>query len=199
MEAAVELTQLAQSLEIFSEPANEKQEYRGLEKRVSLFGKLDIEHVNDDPFFIEPNTYHAICTDATVKESDTGDHALIIKWQIDEPGSDYHEKTLTDYFTLVDPDLEWEELDATQKDKVKFLKRRLRRAFGVKEADLNEVKPSELISREAMIEVVEGKGKVGTKNQGKKFTNIRDAMSMQLFEDEGHTRNSAAANSVGLL
>lgn len=171
---------------------------RGLEKTVSLFGNLDATEVNDDPFFIEPNTYKAICHDAVVKEANSGDMALIITWQIDEPANDYHEKKLTDYFTLVPQDVAWEDLDSKQKDKVKFLKRRLRRAFGVPESEINSVKPSDLIGAYAYIQIVEGEGKKGTANEGKKFTNIRDAMNPQLFEEEGGKKSEKVNSSLGL-
>jgi hypothetical protein len=200
VEAAVELTQMTQDLglEEFSKSATIEQQYRGKEKVVSLFGKLDATSVNDDPFWIEPNTYHCVCIDAVIRELDDGSNALSLSWQIDEPASDFHEKRISDFFGLVDPDVEWEDLDSRQKDKVKYLKRRLRRAFGVSESELNTVKPSELIGKEAYLEVVERKGAKGTANEGKTFTNIRDAMNPQLWEDEGHTRDTAASSSLGL-
>lgn len=182
----------------FSKPATVEQTYRGLEKQVSLFGNLDAAQVNDDPFYIEPNTYKAICIDAVVKEGNDGSNALILKWQIDEPSSDYHEKSLTDYFTLVDQDAAWEDLDGKQKDKVKFLKRRLRRGFGISESEINSVKPSDLIGKEAYLQIVEGEGKKGTVNEGKKFTNIRDAMNPQLFEEEGGKKSEKVNSSLGL-
>jgi len=182
----------------FSKKATVEQTYRGLEKQVSLFGNLDAAEVNDDPFYIEPNTYKAVCVDAVVKETTDGSNALILKWQIDEPASDYHEKNLTDYFTLVDQNAVWEDLDGKQKDKVKFLKRRLRRGFGISESEINSVKPSDLIGREAFLQIVEGQGKKGTANEGKTFTNIRDAMTPQLFEEEGGQKSEAANKSLGL-
>lgn len=165
---------------------------------MSLFGNLDATEVNDDPFYIEPNTYKAVCIDAVVKQANDGSNALILKWQIDEPSSDFHEKTLTDYFTLVDQNAAWEDLDGKQKDKVKFLKRRLRRGFGISEGEINSVKPSDLIGNEAYLQIVEGEGKKGTANEGKKFTNIRDAMNPQLFEDEGGKKSEKVNSSLGL-
>lgn len=189
---------MASPLDEFSKKATVEQTYRGLENQVSLFGNLDATEVNDDPFYIEPNTYKAICTDAVVKEANTGDMALILKWQIDEPDSDYYEKTLTDYFTLVPQDAAWEDLDGKQKDKVKFLKRRLRRAFGISEGAINEVKPSDLIGAVAFLQIVEGQGKKGTANEGKTFTNIRDAMNPELFEEEGGKKSEKVNSSLGL-
>lgn len=197
-------SEMESSLSIFSEPATDKQSYRGLENSVSLFGNLDAAQVNDDPFWIEPNTYWAICIDATIRQNENGDNALSIQWQIDQPDSDYHEKKLSDYFTLVPmdesltPEEAWKALSASEKDKVKWLKRRLRRAFGVPESELNTVKPSQLVGCGAFIEIVEGKGKEGTKNAGKKFSNIRDAANKQLFEEE-NGKVSEASSSVGLL
>lgn len=184
------------SLSIFSEKASIKQQYRGLEKTVSLFGQIDANTVNDDPFYIEPNTYWAICIDAKVREEEDGTNALILQWQIDDPSSDYHEKKLQDYFTLVDQNADWEDLDSKQKDKVKYLKRRLRLGFGIGEADMNTVSPSQLISCGAFLEIKDGKGT--GKNEGKTFSNIREAMTRELFEEKNGAQSQAVNSTLGL-
>lgn len=160
----------------------------------SLFGDMDVANISDDPFEVAPNTYWCICTESfvKVKEGDDGEDItnLVVKWQIDDPESEYHHNTLTEWYRLF-PGKKLEDLDPEEKKKMKFLKRRLRRGFDLSEEEMQKLRPSQLIGEGAFVTVVvkEGTGA----NAGKSFTNVQDAMSKRLYEEENGP-DSAGAN-----
>lgn len=158
----------------------------------SLFGDMDIANISDDPFEVAPNTYWCICTESFIKESEKDGETvtnLVIKWQIDEPDNEYHGNTLTEWYKLF-PGRKFEDLDPNEKKAMKFLKRRLRRGFDLSEEEMNKLRPSQLIGEGAFVTVVvtEGKGA----NEGKTFTNVRDALCTRLYEEENGEKSNTA-------
>lgn len=166
---------------------------------MSIFGNIakDVADIPDDPFFIKPNTYWALCTESVMKVSQEGGTQLLITWTIDEPDNDYHHKSRTEYFDLFPERESWDEYTPEEKQKTIWLNRRLRRAFDLSESEVATVECSDLMGKGAFITLKESEGKEGTKNAGKKFINIFDAISKRLYEEEKGESTSAAA-SLGL-
>jgi len=168
------------------------------EEAFSLFGDMDVSNISDDPWEVAPNTYWSTCTEALVKESTKDGETktqLIIKWMIDEPESEYHGNTLTEWYSLF-PGRAWETLDANEKKALKFLKRRLRRGFDLSEEEINRLRPSQLVGGEAFVTVVVRDG-TGA-NAGKQFTNVQDAVSKRLWEEEKGEQAVSDAGSFGI-
>jgi len=172
---------------------------------MSIFGDLDTTQVNDDPFFVKPDTYFAVCTDAEVKvselpSSNEGNHVtqLVITWNINEPDNEFHGKKQIEYFSLF-PERQgvWENYTPEEKTATKWLKRRLRRGFDLSESEMDSVNPSDLQGREAFITLKATQGKEGTKNAGRTFINIADAVSKRLYEEENNSSNKFS-DSLGL-
>lgn len=162
----------------------------GYNLMTSIFGGMDIEGINDDPFFIAPNTYWAVCTEAKIQEKD-GNQALIIVWQIDEPDSEYNGNTVREFYRLF-PGRQFDELDAKEKKSVKFLLRRLRQGFDCSEEERANITPSELVGRSAYITTTVTDGTDA--NEGKQFTNVGKALCKRLFEEErGGVDNSTGS------
>jgi hypothetical protein len=168
---------------------------------MSIFGNLDTTLVNDNPFYVKPDTYWAVCTDAVIKVSeDNSSTSLVLTWTIDEPDNEYHHKNQQEYFGLF-PERNgvWEDYTPEEKTATKWLKRRLRRAFDLSESEVDNVTVSELIGKEAYITLKESKGKEDTKNAGKTFINIADGISKRLYEEEKKGDGSGGvASTLGL-
>lgn len=148
---------------------------------MSLFGDMDIDEIGDDPFAIAPNTYLAVVTDCYIKEKD-GDKSFIIKWKINEPGSEYHGMGVTEFFNLIEEGREWADLSGDEKTRQKFFKKRLREAFDLTPEEMGRFTPDDAKNLEAMITVTMNKGKGA--NEGKTFTNVNSALSLRLYEEQ---------------
>lgn len=158
----------------------------------SIFGDLDLSSVPDDPWFTAAGTYWAFCTDALMKENDSGQLQLIFSWTIDEPDNDYHGNTLKEYYSLF-PGKKWEDYTPDEKKVTKFLKRRLRRGFDLSEEQINTVSPSDLQGNGAFITVKANEGKGD--NAGRKFSNVQDAVCKRVFDEEREQLSESASNS----
>jgi hypothetical protein len=165
---------------------------------MSIFGNLDTTQVDDNPFYVKPATYWAVCTDAVVKQSEDGATQLVINWSIDEPDNEYHGKNQQEYYGLF-PERGgiWENYTPDEKTATKWLKRRLRRGFDLSESEVDSVDCSMLIGKGAYLTLKESKGKEGTKNAGKTFVNIADALSKRLYEEEKGA-SDGVASTLGL-
>jgi hypothetical protein len=163
---------------------------------MSIFGNLDVTEFDDNPFYTKPDTYWAFCTECVQKENEDGQVQLVLTWTIDEPDNEYHGNNVQEYYGLW-PEKEWKDYSPDEKKATKFLKRRLRRAFDLSESEMQTVEYSELVGKGAFITLKESKGKEGTKNAGKTFVNVFDALSKRLYEEEkGATEG--VSNSLGL-
>lgn len=163
---------------------------------MSIFGNLDTSTIDDNPFYTKPDTYWAFCTDAVEKTNEDGQVQLVLTWTIDEPDNEYHHNNVQEYYGLW-KDKDWEDYTADEKKQTKFLMRRMRRGFDLSESELQNVEYSELIGKGAYITLKETKGKEGTKNAGKSFINVFDAVSKRLYDEEKGTSDSVTS-SFGL-
>lgn len=159
-------------------------------KTMSIFGDLDVNNVSDDPNAIEPNTYWMIATDAKIIERKSdGKPSLVVTWQIDEPGSEFHGKKTQDWLTVnPTPELDWSQLDPKVKNGLKYTKQRMRKAFDFSEAEMNGLNPSDLV----------GKGAYVTLKKNGDYTNIVNALSKRLYDEENGSNVNSATNTFGL-
>jgi hypothetical protein len=166
----------------------------------SIFGNLDINdqlEINDDPFWIQPGTYKAVCLDCIQKTHKDGTLQCVITWAIDEPANEYHGQKRQEYYGLFPEREKWEDYTAEEKQTTKWFRKRLREGFDLSQQELATVKFSELIGKYAYITLTETEGKENTANAGKKFINVTNALCQRLY-DEQNEANNAAATSMGL-
>lgn len=144
-----------------------------------IFGGLDIDvaDIADDPFFIAPGTYWAVCSDAKISEKE-GKKSFVIIWTITEPDSEYNSSTVTEYFGMAEG--VWKELDAKQQKAWKFLKKRLREAFDLSEEDMKTVNPEDLVGMGAFITIKNNPGK----EEGQSFANVNLALCQRIYEEK---------------
>lgn len=162
---------------------------------MSIFGDIDVDEISEDPFYVAPNTYWAICTEAVVTKFDKdfdpmADTFLKIVWTIDEPDNEYHGKNLQQLFKIF-PGKTKADLTAKEIQGLSYLKKLLRRGFDLSESQIQEMEPSELIGKEAYVTSIvnEGKGE----NAGKSFVNIRDVVCKRILDEEASESNSVVS------
>lgn len=158
---------------------------------MSIFGDIDVDEINEDPFYVAPNTYWAVCTEAKVTGFEGNpDTFLKFSWTIDEPDNDYHGKNLQQLFKIF-PGKKKADLTAKEVQGLSYLKRLLRRGFDLSESQIASVNPSELIGAEAFVTSVvnEGTGE----NAGKSFVNVRDVICKRIFDEEQQENNSVVS------
>jgi len=162
----------------------------------SIFGDLDVDEIGDDPFGIANGTYWAVVTDAKISEKD-GNYALTFQWQIDEPGNEYNANKVSEFYPIY-PGKKNSDLDADELKRMKFLKRRMRRGFGMSEGEMKSLKPQNLIGKFAYITVVNNPAK---DNSGRIYINVTEALTKDLYDEEVGAREeniSQGAASLGL-
>jgi hypothetical protein len=136
---------------------------------MSVFGKMDAASIPNNPFFVEKGEYSAIITDASIGRNKDDVRQLTIKYEITDENSDYYEKPLTQWFTLVDEDMDEEQIRLLDPDTRKQIRRAQinlkktlcgqpqlgRKGLGVDENDLNgdDWNPKVLVHKEVNIAV----------------------------------------------
>ena len=166
---------------------------------MSIFGDLDTTEIDDNPFYTKPDTYWAVCTDAVQKFNEESNLTqIVITWTIDEPDNEYHGNNVQEYYSLFpEHGGDWSRYSPDEKKATKWLMRRLRRGFDLSESELQGLEYSQLIGKGAFITLKESKGKEGTRNAGKTFVNVVDALSKRLYEEEKGSTTSVS-DSLGL-
>lgn len=145
---------------------------------MSIWGDMDVDDIPDDPFHIPANTYRCICTEAYTKIKDDQE-ALIIKWTIQEPDSDYHEDSLTEFFPLFKKPID--ELTGKERKRTAFMAKRLREAFDLTKEELKEWKPSNGIGMYAYLTVVNNSDK---NDETKTYNNVSNALCQRLYDEK---------------
>lgn len=164
-----------------------------------LFGDLDIANVSDNPFEVAPGTYRATCTDAHVKKSEETDAlSLVIKWTIDDPENEFHGIPVSEYFAIPPRGVDYEDLTPKQKMSLKFFKRRLREGFDLSESEMQSVKPSELVGREAYITVKHTEGEDKKTGEARTYMNIQTALSVRLYNEKNAATAASDKGAFGL-
>lgn len=163
---------------------------------MSIFGDLDLDGVNDDPYYTKPDTYWAVCTDAKEVTTQDGYTQAVYTWTIDEPDNEYHGNNVQKRFNLF-PGKKKDELEPSEKKTLKYHLQYLRLGFDVSETERKSFKYSDAIGRGAYITLEESQGKAGTKNEGKTFVNANKVLCKRLYDEE-NANNGVTASSLGL-
>lgn len=104
-----------------------------------LFGDLDASEVSDDPFYVAPDTYLCVLTEAKIVDTPNSKHAnegLSLRWTIEDEDSDYYGNSINDWFNLY-RDGEYE-ITANVKRTMANLKKRLL-TLGLTDQQMNEI------------------------------------------------------------
>lgn len=146
-----------------------------------LFGDIDAEEVSDNPFYVAPDTYQCVLSEANVvtKKDGSEEQAISIKWVIQDEDSDYYQNNVSEWFNIW-PDVTADEITAKQRKDMARLKGRLK-SLGLTPEQMNVLLDDDnldmLVGTEAYVEVVETTDK---EDPDKKYTNVR---SVRLTEE----------------
>lgn len=146
-----------------------------------LFGDIDAEEVSDNPFYVAPDTYLCVLSEANVvtKKDGSEEQAISIKWVIQDEDSDYYQNNVSEWFNIW-PDVTADEITAKQRKDMARLKGRLK-SLGLTPEQMNVLLDDDnldmLVGTEAYVEVVET---VDKEDPDKKYTNVR---SVRLTEE----------------
>jgi hypothetical protein len=157
---------------------------------MSIFGQLDAANIPTNPYFVEQGEYEAEVTNAQFKTTKNGDRQLQIRYTITDESSAFLDSVVTQFFTLVDPNMtqeDFELLPADEKAKIRknnsALKRTLcgnennpsQKGLGIDIDDLNdpEWSPEKAL---AGIKVDLAVNNYGPNNEGVsvRWVNLRD-------------------------
>ena len=139
----------------------------------NLFGGVDAAEVPDDPFYVAPDTYLCILSEASIVETQAGGKGLSLKWVIEDEDSDYVGQNISDWHNIY-----WDEYisdhdvsEAQVRRSRSNMKKRLL-DIGVAEEDLNEIHNNldDLVGITAYVTTVETPDK---NDPDKKWVNIR--------------------------
>lgn len=68
---------------------------------MGLFGDLDANDISDNPFYVAPDTYKCVLTEANlVEKKDGSGHGLSFKWNIDDEDSEYYGNSVNDWHNV---------------------------------------------------------------------------------------------------
>lgn len=158
---------------------------------LSIFGDLDVTNMNDDPFYVAPDTYKVMCTEAVWRETKDGGKALSITYLISQPGGEFDGKRLQDFFPM--PQLngrtKMEELDPDERNQIARMRRRIRTGWDIPEEELNSVQVSTLVNQVLYLTVAEKKDK---EDPTKTFTNIVKSESEAAFNERASEVGTSA-------
>jgi hypothetical protein len=125
-----------------------------------MFGDLDLESAQDDPFAIPDNSYVAYLTDVRVGPTKNGDKVgMTMEYTIDE--GPHSSKKISEWKQIPQP-VDPKNLTDEEMRAMSFIKQRML-SLGVPAEKINEVKPDDLIGTKVVVAV---------KNKGG-YTNVR--------------------------
>lgn len=139
-----------------------------------LFGEIDATEVPDDPFYVAPDTYQCVLTEAGRAVSKDGEkHAIAFKWVIEDEDSDFYGQNISDWNNIF-PGITSDEVTADIKKSMSRTKQRLTQ-MGFTPDEMNNMLDNEEILTDkigmvAYVEVFESKDK---NDPDKRYTNIR--------------------------
>lgn len=130
---------------------------------MGLFGELDANEVSDNPFYVAPDIYRCVLTEATrnekknPKEDDLSKEGLAFKWVIDDDESDYDGNNISDWHNIY-PDITEDQVTVQVRRDNARLKKRLTE-MGLSADEMNEILEddnlSDLVGIEAYVEITE--------------------------------------------
>lgn len=138
----------------------------------SLFGDVDASEVPDDPFYVAPDTYDCILTEANlVEKKDQSGHGLAFKWVIEDDDSEYHGNQIQDWKNVY-PDITSDEITPNIRKDMSRLKARLTE-MGVAEEDMGGLLDNldDLVGIRAFVTVTESR--VVKDGEEKVYSNVK--------------------------
>lgn len=141
---------------------------------MTIWGDADVDDIPDNPFHIAENTYTAIITESYELNKD-GNRTLIFKWTIQEPESEFNNMPVTEKYTLP---VEGEPITGEIKQRLSFLKKRMREAFDLTPEEIKGFVPKMAMGKRAYIDIINSPDKKDPKII---YNNVRNAISPRLF------------------
>lgn len=138
-----------------------------------LFGELDATQVEENPFYVAPDTYKCVLTEANkVEKKDGSGYGLSFKWVIEDEDSDFYGNSISDWKDIF-PGITADQITPEVKRKFSFLKQRLTE-MGLSPSEMNNLLEddnlSQLIGMVAFVEVTET---IDKNDPDRKYTNVR--------------------------
>jgi hypothetical protein len=143
-----------------------------------IWGDTDADEIPDNPFHIAENTYQAMCVEC-YEVTKNGDSKLIIKWQIEEPESEFHEEPVTEKFSLFKKPVS--QMSRTEIKQNSFLKKRLREGFDLTPDEVKHFDPKMALGKYAFIQVINTPDK---QDPTVMYNNVRSALSPRLVAEQ---------------
>lgn len=131
---------------------------------MSLFGDVDAADVPDDPFYVAPDTYLCVLSEASIVQpnDDTKAPGLALKWVIEDEDSDYVGQNISDWHNIYSAEFisDHDVSEAQVRRSRSNMKKRLL-DIGVAEEDLNTIHENldELVGITAYVTTKETKDK----------------------------------------
>lgn len=119
---------------------------------MGLFDGLDVASAADNPFEVDPGTYHCVVTGVEAKPTQNGDKVgLNLEYTINDDDSPMNGRKITEWKHIPQPA---DPSNPTSKEAMaaSFLKQRLGN-LGVPESRMNDVEPDDLIGIECIVSV----------------------------------------------
>lgn len=108
----------------------------------NLFGDVDASEIPDDPFYVAPDTYLCVLSEASIVQpnDETKPKGLALKWVIEDEDSDYVGQNITDWHSVYTSQYlsDYDVPETTVRRSRSNMKKRLLE-IGVSEEDLNTI------------------------------------------------------------
>lgn len=116
---------------------------------MGLFGELDASDIPENPFYVAPDTYYCVLTEANVvdKKDSTG-QGLSFKWVIENDDSEFNGMNVSDWFNIY-PDITQDEMTPKIRQDMSRLRQRLTQ-MGLTTEEMNDL-DSDASAREELI------------------------------------------------
>lgn len=157
-----------------------------MERSMTIWGDTDTEDIPDNPFHIAENTYKCLVVDCYEQEKN-GVSSLVIKWNIDEPDSQFNDLPVTEKHTLFKKPVP--ELSGKEVQRLSFTKKRLREAFDLTPDELKNFRPKDALGKVAYVHIINTPDKA---DHTITYNNVRSAISPRLMEEQNGQANSTA-------
>lgn len=141
---------------------------------MGLFGDIDAADVPENPFYVAPDTYPCVLSEANVVDKKDGSgKGLAFKWVIENDDSEYNGQNVQDWFNIY-PDITEDDVTPNIRKDMARLRQRLTQ-MGLSTEEQNDLLDNldDLIGMHADVVVTETPDK---QDPDKKWTNINKVM-----------------------